>query len=57
MHSLLNGSDVDCVTSVDGVDVTGIEVDPIHGYAVVILCIRIDIPVCGWIKEAARVDN
>ena len=46
MHSLLNGSDVDCVTSVDGVGVTGIEVDPIHGYAVVTLCIRIVISLC-----------
>ena len=59
MHSLLNGSDADCVTSVDGVDVTGIEVDPIHGYAVVILCIRIVIILCvggskklpGWMTS------
>ena len=46
MHSLLNGSDADCVTTTDGVDVTGIEVDPIHGYAVVTLCIRIVISLC-----------
>ena len=36
MHSLLDGSDVDCVTSVNP-GVTGIEVDPIHGYAAVSL--------------------
>ena len=35
MHSLLDGSNVDCVTSVNPVGVTGIEVDPIHGYAAV----------------------
>ena len=59
MHSLLNGSDADCVTSVDGGGVTGIEVDPIHGYVVVTLCIRIVISLCvggskklpGWMTS------
>ena len=40
MHSLLDGSDVDCVTfvtTVDDISVTGIEVDPIHGYAIMVL--------------------
>ena len=37
MHSLLDGSDVDCVTSVNPVGVTAIEVDPIHGYDAVTL--------------------
>ena len=37
MHSLLDGSDVDCVTSINPVGVTAIEVDPIHGYAAVTL--------------------
>ena len=34
MYSMLNDSEVNCVTSVNTVDVnvTGIEVDPIHGY-------------------------
>ena len=33
MHSLLNGSEVACVTTINAnVTVTGIEVDPIHGY-------------------------
>ena len=37
MHSLLDGSDVDCVTSVNPVGVTAIEVDPIHGYVIIII--------------------
>ena len=40
MHSLLDGSDVDCVTfvtTVDDISVTSIEVDPIHGYAIMVL--------------------
>ena len=37
MHSLLNGSEIDCVTIVNVINanVTGIEVDPIHGYVVI----------------------
>ena len=31
MYSRLDGSEVNCVTSVD-INVTGIEVNPIHGY-------------------------
>ena len=36
MHSTINGSEFECVTAVNitnpDVSVTGIEVDPIHGY-------------------------